>query len=142
MTNFKRWLQAASVFQLLTAAFHALSFFADPAPQNETERTLIDLMYNYRQDLGAGMKATMQQLFTALSACFPLLCIFGAWLNFYLLHNTRDIALIRGIMGIEVVVFGLLFVVMAALTFLPPIVCTGLVFAALLIARVLSKKDL
>jgi hypothetical protein len=142
MTNFKRWLGAASVLQLLTAAFHTLSFFADPTPQNDAERALVDLMYNYRHDLGAGMKATMQQLFNALSACFPLLCTFGAWINFYLLRKTRDIALLRGVMGIEVVIFGLLFGVMAALTFLPPIVCTGLVFAALLIARVLSKKDL
>ncbi len=34
----------------------------------------------------------------------------------------------RGILAINLLMFGLLFAVMAYFTFLPPIVCTGLIF--------------
>ena len=51
---FKRhtfWLKSAITFMFATAAIHATSLFLKPEPQNETERQLLDLMMNYRQDL-------------------------------------------------------------------------------------------
>lgn len=42
--------------QLITAAFHALSFFSESLADNDTEKTLFDLMKNYQRDLGMGFK--------------------------------------------------------------------------------------
>ncbi len=48
------WLKVAIGFQLFTAAVHSLSFLRSPQGQNETEKQLINLMYNYKMDMGFG----------------------------------------------------------------------------------------
>jgi hypothetical protein len=138
MKNTNFWLRAAAVLQSITTVFHAMSFLATPQPQNESERQLFDLMNNYQMNMG-GMTTTMQNLFNALSACFALVFAFGAMLNFYLSRKGTDLSLVSGIIGIQVLIFGIAFAVMAALTFLPPILCSGLVFATLLVAYWRSK---
>jgi len=125
------WLWVVIVFQLLSATAHSLSFIVTPVPANETERQLLDLMANYRQDMGAGFHRSMLQLFTALSACFPLLFLLGALNNIYVLKKRVDVGLVRGFLAIQLVVFGICFGLMVVLTFLPPIVLSGLVFVFL-----------
>jgi NO-binding membrane sensor protein with MHYT domain len=138
MKSHKLWLQIAAVLQLLTAFFHTLSFFSEATPKNESERQLFDLMKNYAFNLG-GMITTYDKLFTALSACFTLVCAFGGWLNFYLLRQKIEASVLRGVTGIQVVIFGLQFAIMAALTFPPPIVLSGLIFTVLLGAYGFNK---
>ena len=128
------WLWIAVVFQLLTALAHSLSFFVTPQPLNESERQLIDLMTNYKLDMGAGFHRSTNNLFMALSACFPLLYLFGGLTNIYLLKKRVEVGLLRGFLVIQIVVFGITFGVMVLLTFLPPITLTGLVFLFLAIA--------
>ena len=128
------WLWVAVVFQLLTGAVHSLSLFMSPVPGNETERQLFDLMANYRLDMGAGIHRSMGELFKALSSCFSLLCLLGGLINIYLLRRKVEASAVKGLVGIQLVVFGICFGVMAALTFLPPIVLTGLVVVSLAIA--------
>jgi hypothetical protein len=135
------WLWVAVVFQLLTALAHSLSFVATPVPNNETEKQLIDLMTNYRMDMGAGMHRSTNNLFMALSACFPLLYIFGALTNIYWLKKRVEVDLLRGFLVIQIVVFGVTFAVMVLLTFLPPITLTGLVFLFLAIAFFTLPKE-
>jgi len=60
---------------LLSAAVHSVSFFITPVAQNDTERQLHDLLQNYRADMGAGFHRSTANLFTALSACVPLLFV-------------------------------------------------------------------
>lgn len=111
------------------------SFIADPQPANATEKQLTDLMENYRMDAGTGFHPTTQNLFNALSASFPLLCIFGCLVNFYLLRKKVDLGVLKGIVNINILVFGACFVIMSCLTFLPPIICTALIVLSLLLAR-------
>ncbi|MBK7360595.1 MAG: hypothetical protein IPI96_15505 [Saprospiraceae bacterium] len=37
-------------------------------------------MTQYQMDMGAGFHRTFAQIFTSLSACFSLLCLFGSML--------------------------------------------------------------
>lgn len=134
------WLKATIVFQLVSAAAHSLSFFVTPVPANETERQLLELMNNYKSDMGGGFSPSTQDLFTALSACFPLLYVLGASINWYLLRRKVDIITLKGVVSINIVVFGVSFVLMAMLTFLPPITLTGLVFLCLIISRLTFPK--
>src|SRR5258705_5019151 len=109
---FKRytfWLWVAVVLQLLTGATHSLSFFVKPIPTSETERQLLELMANYRMDMAAGIHRSMHQLVTALSACFPLLYLLGALNNIYLLRKRVDTSLVKGLLAIQIVVFGICF---------------------------------
>jgi hypothetical protein len=122
------WLWLAVVFQLLNVLVHSLSFFITPVPANETERQLLELMANYRMDMGAGIHRSMQQLVTALSACFPLFFLLGALNNIYCLKKKVDTGLLRGLLAIQLIIFGICFGVVAVFAFLLPIVLTGLVF--------------
>ena len=125
------WLWVAVAFQLITGAAHSLSLFVAPVPGNPTEAQLLDLMTNYKMDMGAGIHRSFADLFRALSACFSLLCLLGGLINIYLLKSNVDGGIVKGLVGIQILVFGICLGMMAVFTFLPPIVLTGLVFLAL-----------
>jgi len=134
------WLWLAVVFQLLTVIAHSLSFFITQVPTNETERQLLELMGTYRLDMGAGFHRSTHQLFTALSACFPLLYLLGGLNNIYCLKKRIYTGLLRGLLAIQLVVFGICFGVMIVFAFLPPIVLTGLVFFFLMAGFFLTPR--
>jgi hypothetical protein len=138
--RFTFWLWLAVVFQLLTALAHSLSFFVTQIPTNETERQLLELMGTYRLDMGAGFHRTTHQLFTALSACFPLLYLLGGLNNIYCMKKRIDAGVLRGLLAIQLIVFGIGFGVMVVFAFLPPIMLTGLVFVCLAAAFFLIPR--
>lgn len=120
------------VCQLLTGVFHSISLFVDPAPKNETEKQLLGLMNDYHMPDGMGFNPSFSSLFLALSACFSLLCFMGAWINIYLLKKKVAVDIVKGLIGIQVFIFAACFAMMALFTFLPPVICTGLIFAGCL----------
>lgn len=134
------WFTAAILFQALTGLFHSLSLFLTPQPRNEIERQLLELMTTYRMDAGAGFAPTYYNLMTALSSCFTFLCLFAALVNGYLLLKHTEAGVMRGIIAINVGIFGFLLVVMAYFTFLPPILFTGLIFVNLMAAFIVVPK--
>src|SRR5205823_5685632 len=101
---------------------------------------LIDLLTNYKFDLGLGFHPTFGDMFTALSSCLTFVCLLGGLTLGYLLLKHAGPNILRGIVGINVIVFGGIFVVMAIFTFILPIVLTGLIFINLLAAFVLIPK--
>ena len=115
----------------MTGLIHSLSFLSEPNASNETEQQLLNLMTTYKRDLGLGFAPTTTELFNALSSCFTLAYVLGGVVLLYLHIKTNDIKLIKGVLGIYVIAFGVSFLIMALLTFLPPIVLTGLTWAAL-----------
>ena len=134
------WTKAAIVLQFLTAGVHSISFFVAPDLHNDTERQLHELITTYHPDMGAGFHPSFWNLFTALSACFPLLCVLSGLTLGYLLWKKAQPSLIKGILGINVLVFGVTFVVIFVFSFLPPVVCVGLILVTLLIAYVLTPR--
>lgn len=129
------------VLLLLNALIHTLTFFFQPSPQNETERQLFDLMANYRQDFGAGFKRSTKELVNALSACFSLVCLLGGLTLMFLARKQVDVRILKGVVGIHAVIFGICFAVMAKFTFLPPIVLTGGIFLSLLLSYFLIPRQ-
>lgn len=141
LQRYRFWLVLAIVFLFLTALIHGSSLFLQPAPQNETERQLIELMTSYKQDFGAGFKRSTKELVTALSSCFSLVSLLGGLTLTYLLRKRVEPALLKGIAAIHAGVFGVCFAIMVAFTFLPPIILTGLIFICLLISFVLIPRQ-
>lgn len=133
------WLWTAVVFQLLTAFFHSLSLFITPTPENEIQRQLMELM-THKMDMGGGFRSSMGNLVTALSSCFTFLCLLGGITNAFLLRKKAPLDIISGVVTINILVFGACFAVMTFLTFLPPIILTGLIFISLIIAFVLMHS--
>lgn len=134
------WLSAAVLFQLLTAIVHALSLFVAPKAENETEQQLMTLLTTYRRDMGGGFAPTTADLMLALSSCFSFVCLLGGLTLGYLLWKQTEPNVMKGIIGINLIVFGAIFAVMAVFTFLPPIILTGLIFVNLLAAYLVVPK--
>jgi len=134
------WLTAAILFQFLNAVLHSLSFLIEPELHNDTERQLHELITTYHPDMGAGFHPSFWNLFTALSACFPLLCMLGGLTLGYLLLKQTEPDLMRGVILINVIIFGVCLAVMAFFTFLPPVVMTGLIFINLLVSYLLVPR--
>ncbi len=122
------WLKVATGFQFLTAAFHSISLVFAPQGENETEKQLLDLMHHYKMDMGAGIHRSMWQLYTAMSSCFVLLFLLGALINLYVIRNKTSADWAKAIVGIEIIIYGICFLAMIFLTFIPPAALTGLVF--------------
>ena len=128
------WLWTTAILQLLSAAIHSLSFFRERVPKNDSESQLYDLLTNYKFDLGAGFHHSMGEIYTSLSASFPLLYLLGALTNIFLLQKKTTQEIMKGMTSIQTLVFGISFLLAFVLTFLPPIIMTGLVFLSLCFA--------
>lgn len=135
------WFSAAILFQFISGIVHSISLFIAAVPDNETERQMLLLMTTHRMDMGDGFHPTFFNLFTALSACFTFLCIFAALINGHLLLKHTEPNVMKGILAINVAVFGVLFAVTGFLTFSLPIICTGLIFVNLLAAYIVIPKN-
>lgn len=140
MKSFRLWFWIAVALQFINAAIHSISLFVTPQPGNETERRLFELLDTYRFDMGAGFTPTMGNLLMALSSCFTLLFAFAGLVNAMVLVKRAD-DVVRGLLLINVVIFGVCFAIMAVLTFLPPIVLTGLIFTLLVLTLVLQRTQ-
>lgn len=135
------WLWLAVVFMFLTGAVHSISLFIRLVPGNEVERQLIELMSTYQNDFGAGFHPTMGNLFTALSSCFSLLCLLGGLTSAYLLKKKIGAEILKGIVCINLLVFGICFIMMLVFTFLAPIVLTGLIALFLMLALITAPRS-
>ena len=134
MNNYLLWIRATAFLQIITACVHGMSFLRQPIPANETESTLHKLMSTYHPDLGPLFHPTTGDIFTALSACFSFLYLFAGMINLYLVQKNLGPQIWKGLVSINLVVFGSAFLVMLLLTFLPPIILTGSVFISLSLA--------
>ena len=134
------WLTAAIIFLLINTVVHTISLFIELPPSNETERQLIDLLTNYKFDLGLVFHPTFGNMFTALSSCFSFVCLLGALTLGYLIKRVSP-SIMKGVIGVNLIVFGGIFIVMAAFTFVLPIVLSGLIFINLLAAYITVPKS-
>ena len=135
------WLWLAIVILALNTIIHSITLFIQPAPQNEIERQLNHLMTTYHNDFGAGFHPTPQNLFTALSSCLSLLCLLGALMNAHLIRKRAGADIMRGVIAIDLLVFGICFVVIAIFTFLLPIILIGLIVVFLALAFVTLPRE-
>jgi hypothetical protein len=126
--NFSFWIWFTIIMQVLTAIFHSISFFAPAKPRNDTEKQLVDLVKNYKMDMGAGIKRSFGNLFVGVSTSFTLIYIFGALINWYFLKEGPSLETWHGFMLVQMIIYGLIFVLQLRFTFLSPIIVTGLVF--------------
>ncbi len=128
LENFSFWIWGTIIAQLLTAAFHSLSFISPAKPRNEQEKQLVDITTNYKIDMGGGIRRSFYNLFVGVSSCFTLIFIMGAVLNWYFLKNTLTAATWEGFLLIQLIVYATIFLLQVRFTFWPPIIVTGLVF--------------
>ena len=142
MKKYSTWLKTAAIVQFTSALIHIISLVTTLPPNNETEKQLFALMDTYKFDLGAGFHRTMNELMLALSSCFCLVCLLGALMNWYLLRKKVEAGIMKGVININLVVFGICFAFVAIFAFWLPIILIGLIVLFLILARVAIRKQL
>jgi hypothetical protein len=138
--KFSFWVWGAIITQLLAVAFHSLSFFVKPEPQNEAENFILDQLSFYQPGSGMGSHPVFANLFTGLNICFMLIFLFGALINGYFLKKDLAEYLWKKLLLIQMVIFGAILAAMMASPFSSPIVCTGLVLIFVTVSY-LSEKN-
>lgn len=139
LSNFSFWIWGTIVAQLLTAAFHSLSFIAPQKPRNDSEKQLIDINTKYMLDMGGGIKRSFYNLFIGVSACFTIIYIMGGVLNWYFVKAGISAEVWKGFLLIQLIAYGVIFFLQVRFTFWPPIIVTGLVFLFLAGTYFLAK---
>lgn len=137
--RFSVFIWAAIIFQLLTAALHSLTFIIKPVAANETEEQLLHLLTTYKMDMGNGIFRTYSEIVLTLSVNLTLLCLFGGLLNWFLKRKAVSCEIWKGVLLIQSIIFGILFLVVLIFGFLPPLVCTGLIFISCTAAWITAK---
>ena len=98
-------------------------------------------MDTYRFDLGAGFHRTMSELTLVFSTSLGLLYAFGGLINWYLLQVKTDPGIMKGVITISLIMFGICFALIVAFAFLLPVILTGLVFIFLVLSRLTIRKS-
>jgi hypothetical protein len=141
MKNYRTWVIAATVFQILTGLIHSMSLFSPIQATQDSEKTLVELFTTQQLDFGAGFHRTLYDMFQAVSVCLSLLFLFGGLLNWYLLRKKASAEMISGVLTLQVIIFGICFTTTMIFAFLPPIILTGFSFIMLLLARVTMPRE-
>ena len=141
MKNYVTWLKTAVIFQFIATIIHSISLFVTLPQNNETEKQLSTLMDTYKFDLGAGFHRTMGELTLVFSVCFCLVCLLGGLLNWYLLRKKVETEIMKGVININLIVFGILFGLTVTFTFLLPIILIGLIVLFLILSRLTAGKN-
>jgi len=124
---FRFWIRGTYIFQLATAIIHSMSFFVEQKGTNATEEQLLQMMTQYKMDMGQGFHRSMAEIVTSLSACLTLLCFMAGLMLLVLYRSDVSKAVLKRILLINSLVFAAGLVVMAVFAFLPPVVCFGLI---------------
>lgn len=136
------WFKAGAIAQCVTGCIHSLSLVSSPEPKNDTEKQLFELMSGYAFDMGAGFSSTMDDFMNSFSISFSLFLFFSGILNLFLLRSQLPAKTLRGVVLINLVAHSICFITMSVLTFLPPIVCTGVIVLLLLLAYVGFRREI
>ena len=140
--RFSFWIWGTIVLQWFTAVLHSIGQFLAPEPESmdEKEKMLIDLMANFKKDFGVGYVRSTDDFVFALGISFTLFCLFAGFVNWWLYKKRISAEVWRGLLVIQIVIFGITFLTMHFYTFLPPVVCTGLIFLFSIGAYISSRK--
>jgi hypothetical protein len=141
MKNYIIWLKAAAIFQFIFSIIHATTLFITQRPNNETEKRLFTLIETYQFDLGVGFHRTLGELTLVFSASLSLLYALGSLINWYLMRKTAGPEIMKGVITINLIIFGICFGLIVAFAFLLPIILTGLVLMFLILSKFLMRKS-
>lgn len=137
MRNGRTWMRIGAALLLLTAVAHLAGHLAGPPePANEQERTLSELMRNYRTTI-AGVERSTMQLFDGFSLSFSVFLVF-AGLAAIVGARSRDDRAVRasavlaaGMCGVQLVLAVVYFIPPPAICFAAAFLCFAAAIAAL-----------
>jgi hypothetical protein len=79
-------------------------------------------------DMGAGIRRCFYDLFIGVSGCFTITFLLGGALNWYFLEAGLGAGIWKNFVFIQLIAYGIIFLLQIRFTFLTPIIVTGRVF--------------
>lgn len=127
--TYKTFFKFGAWAMLATGAIHSLNFLSDPQPANDSERQMLDLMNNYKMDLGAGIQRSMNDIVTFFNLSLTFLCLMGSGLNLLLVKffDNRDLA--KRVVTFNAIFWSIYLIPLWLMTFLPPEICFTIAWA-------------
>lgn len=127
------WMKIGAVVLFLTAAAHLAGHLAGaPEPANDQERQLLDLMQNYKMDLG-GMERSTKEILDGFSLSYSVFLFFAGLGTFVVVRSRDDAAvqtaaiLLAGLTGVQLALAVAYFII-------PPIVCLAVAWICFVVA--------
>jgi len=140
MSTFRSSFYAGAVFQLLTCPIHLIGHFSKPAPSNEKEKLLLDLVANYKFDLGGGFIRSFGDLYSGLSLQFSIFILMVGLINVLAIRQVREARFLRSLCWLNAVFMGFLSVNAFVHFFIPPLTLFVLPFIAFLLAALTAPR--
>ncbi len=120
---------------IATCFLHLIGHFQVAVPTNDTEKQLLELMANYKIDVGNGDTITMQGLQKGFSLFFSLFFLWSGSLSLFLSYQLREQkGLVKNISRINTISLSIGTGVSLAYFFLIPTVCITLALVSFAIA--------
>lgn len=136
MSTFRAAYYTGAVLQMLTSPIHLIGHFQKPAPTNDQERQLLDLLANYKMDFGAGFVRSMGDLFAGFSFQYSIFILMVGLINVLALRQVREGPFVRTLCWVNFIFMGICSVNAYVYFFLPPLTLFVLPTVAFLIAAV------
>ena len=118
----RRLFTAGAVWLVLMGLVHSLSLFGKPAPANDTERQLLDLMSNYKFNVMGSMRST-DNFLRGFSIAFMLAAFVTGALNLAVCRERAS--LLKRVAMIDAIWLAVMVAVSLRYFFLVPILFLG-----------------
>jgi len=142
MKRYATLLKATAIIQIIAALIHLPSLFIWLPPKNDTEKQLFTLLDTYKFDMGLGFHRTLGEMTLVFSASLCLLGLLAGLINWHLFRKNVDVQTMKGVININLLLFGILFILTMVFAFWLPIFVTGLIVLFLGLTRSAMTKKL
>ena len=121
MRGFRPLFYTGTIIQLLTAPIHLYGALHKPVASNDKEKTLLDLLYNYTFDLGAGFVRSLGDFLMGFSLLYTVFILFLALINFAAIRQASDLRFLRTLCWLNVLCMAASTAIGWKYFFLPPL---------------------
>ena len=134
------WFKLGSYAMLVTAGLHMIGHFSNPAPANDTEETLLELMTTYQMDFG-GMERSMMDFLQGYSLIFAASLVFVGALNLVVARTRgEDHAFLRTMAWMDAGYTTVLLTISVAYFIYPPIITIGFILLCFVVSLLVGAK--
>ena len=134
------FFKAGAIILIITGCLHTFGMVQEPIPENETEKTLLNLMNTYQMELPGGKKLTMMDLYTFFNFNFALFTFLTGVFNLWILKQGVADSVIRKIMLWNALLWALYLIPLYVFTFILPQLFITLATVCFVTALIFNRK--
>lgn len=141
MKTSRRAFCTGAILQIVTCPIHLLGHFQKKVPANDQERTLLDLLDNYKTDFGAGFVRSLGDIMSGLSLQYSIFMLMIGIISLLALRQGQGTPFLRTLCWINFAFMAICSVNAYFYFFLPPLMMFVLPAIAYLMAGLSLTKE-